>query len=171
MSNIVTSLGSNVKFPVVASLPDTLEEGTFCIYNDAVYVGDADDLPVLAGGASSSDLEFVVKITQVTTGTPNLSVKKNNTGLTFSISRVGVGQYTLTASGAFFTDDVILLANNLATYPGSINLVSVGFRASGTSAGGLTLDIYTRDTSDNSAVELSSANYFGDLTIIARIYN
>ena len=46
MSNIITSLDNNVKFPVVLSLPATLNEGTIISYLDALYIGDSNDLPI-----------------------------------------------------------------------------------------------------------------------------
>jgi len=46
MSNIITSLDNNVKFPVVVSLPATLNEGTIISYLDALYIGDSNDLPI-----------------------------------------------------------------------------------------------------------------------------
>jgi len=47
--NIITSLGNNIKLPVVNSLPTNLDEGTLCVYQDKLYVGDGDNLPVIAG--------------------------------------------------------------------------------------------------------------------------
>ena len=65
MSNIITSLDNNVKFPVVVSLPATLNEGTFCIFEDQIYVGDSGNLPVLAGDVAGDTVSATAKSTPI----------------------------------------------------------------------------------------------------------
>lgn len=65
MSNIIASVGNNVVFPTVQTLPETLEEGTFVIYNNVVYVGNSSDEPVIAVDIASVVNAATAKTTPV----------------------------------------------------------------------------------------------------------
>jgi len=51
MSNIITSLGNNVKLPVEGSAPATLESGTLAVSANTLYLGTSSNTSVIVGGS------------------------------------------------------------------------------------------------------------------------
>jgi hypothetical protein len=113
MSNIVASLGNNVKFPVVQSLPASLESGTFCYFGNELYIGNASNVPVPACGY----YEYVASLTQTGTNAPVATVIKNTLpqgALVYSFDSTGA--YLATLASAFVENKTVVNVNTSSLY-------------------------------------------------------
>jgi len=75
---------------------------------------------------------YTALLTQAGTAAPVDTILKNNTGYTYTWSRTGSGEYTITASGNAFTNNKTIVFMNLGEYAGGGVPRSVWARTSDT---------------------------------------
>jgi len=125
--------------------------------NDFYTLDDNGNFTIIGGGGGGLDYtEYVAYIVTNSTNTPVATVAKNDTGFSFSYARTGVGDITITATGAFPDYEKVIPYFNSQTNQGFTTIYWNNANSLGVV------------TSDTSAV-LTDGQFTGNLVI--RIYN
>jgi hypothetical protein len=126
------------------------------ITNDFYSLDDDGNFNIIGGGGSVDYTEYVAFVTQNGATTPTAVVEKNDTGFSFSYNRTGVGELTITATGAFPDKNKVIPYFNSQTNQGFTSILWNNINV---------LEVFTTDTS----AFLTDGQFTGNLVI--RIYN